>query len=292
MTEPPADAFPPLPDAPPPKRGRRWGVAAAGLALAALAAWSIATGVTARNAFADIDAHVAEIEAHLAEIAPLSDAEIAALRRSRNAEHIAAAQAAGIEPVATRAGIDSAVVRDGLVRLPATPRRVVLDGEHSDPVVIPETAAALDSLDARFADSLRTRDLPVFFYTVSSLLRSDEDQRELRGVNSNASPIRSSHEYGTTLDITYRRFGYDPAAPAPTPPRPRRFWPEAVREGFARRVDRARAEAFDDLAETHADELAALLGRTLIAMENDAILLALREVRQPVYHITAPVEAP
>lgn len=44
------------------------------------------------------------------------------------------------------------------------------------------------------------------FFTVTSLLRTDDQQRKLTKTNRNASPNTSTHSYGTSFDISYWRF--------------------------------------------------------------------------------------
>ncbi len=164
-------------------------------------------------------------------------------------------------------------------------RYLLLDATHSIYRATPGVVVALDSIAARFDRELEARDLPRFRFTLTSVLRSGEDQVNLSGGNVNAVRGRSSHEYGTTFDITYRRFDLDggatPISP-PLPPRLSSLFAEPLRQSLKSRQN----EYFDELAMERAPALAAILGRVLITLEDDGVLVALRERRQPVYHVT------
>jgi len=217
---------------------------------------------------------------------PAMSPETAALRRSLNTAHVEAAQAAGTEPVTARDDLERAAIERDLVRLSTDSTRIVRDSRYSVPYVTPGAAAALDSITTRFRRRLTEAGLPAFRITISSVWRSGEDQADLAQVNVNAVRGRSSHEYATTFDIPYLRFDYaDPGGltlPAPSERLPA-FLRHYVEEETARRT----AGRFDRLAETEPEALDAALGRTLVTLEDDGVLLVIREVRQPVYHVTA-----
>ena len=118
---------------------------------------------------------------------------------------------------------------------------------------------------------------------MSSLLRSAEDQAELRGVNVNAAAGRSSHEYGTTYDITYRRYTPQPGRDAPSVPE---AIPTYLRSSVASALASRRDAAFERFAAEYPARLDAVLGRSLIGLEDDGVLLTVRELGQPVYHTT------
>jgi hypothetical protein len=220
------------------------------------------------------------------DVPPLSAEQSAALRRSRNAAHVAAAQRVGTAPVSARADLEDAAADRGLVQLESDSIRAVHAGRYSLPFLTPRAEQAVDSIAVRFRRRLVAAGLPAFRITISSVWRSSEDQAALAQVNVNAALGRSSHEYATTFDIPYRRYAY--AGPGgmvlPTPSeRLPQFLRAYVREETARRAE----HRFDHLAETEPTALDAALGRTLITLENDGVLLVIREVRQPVYHGTS-----
>ena len=285
----------PHPDAPPSFRVRPsldvqprpwrpipgWVAGLAAIALLTLG-WSLGSGV--RDALDAYDERLDRVGLAFEAVPLLSDREVGQLRRSRNSVHVDTAERLGIEPIATRAGLDSArVASDSLVAVPSTDRYEVWDGEHSDPLLTPDGVASLDSIAARFGASLDALGLPRYRFTVSSVLRSAEDQAELRGVNSNAASGRSSHEYGTTYDITYRRYSPRPLdTPAAVPSSVPRVLRGAVRMTLTQRRDAAYAR----FAEAYPSRLDAILGRALIALEDEGVLVTVRERRQPVYHTT------
>ena len=262
-----------------------WGYVLAGLLLAGLA-WGSYQFALIQEAYADADRQLAALEDRVAEIPPLSEAELDSLRRSLNPEHLAAAESLGIAPVLRRGRLEQVSREAGLVRIEPTPRYRLLDAEHSIYVGTHGVRRSLDSLSARFWDRLAARDLPGFRYTVSSMLRSTEDQATLRGVNVNAAGGASSHEHGTTFDVTYARFGYA-GGPEPELGRLPAGLAPFIRSQVRQRLGVVRAAAYRRLAREHPEPLAAELGRALIELEDAGVLLALRERRQPVYHITA-----
>lgn len=80
---------------------------------------------------------------------------------------------------------------------------------HSIPYLIPRAANCLDTIGARFLDSLGSKGLNPYLITVTSVLRTREDVRKLRVRNPNAVE-NSAHVHGTTFDISWRRFGQVP----------------------------------------------------------------------------------
>jgi hypothetical protein len=83
---------------------------------------------------------------------------------------------------------------------------VVIDPmTHSRPVLIAEAKELLVELGSRFQAELRSRDLPLHSVIVTSMTRSKESQAQLERVNTNAAS-NSAHLFGTTFDITYKRY--------------------------------------------------------------------------------------
>lgn len=283
--------------APPPfvREGRRTRTRpvrlAAFVVLAAAVAWAgwlarrVQQGVAAT--YAAQDSVAAAAAAAFERVPLLTDDEIALLRRSRNARHVETAEALGVEPPATRAEVDSLVGALGLVRVQTNRLYTVLPARSSVPYLTPSAAASLDSIAVRFRARLAAAGLPPFRFSVSSGWRTSADQAALRGRNVNAAAGHSSHEYATTYDITYNPTRYSPAPDAlPPPPRvdPRvpGFLRGAVRAGV---VEEQRA-ALDRLAADYPSRLTAALGRALIELEDEGVLITVRERLQPVYHTT------
>ncbi len=64
----------------------------------------------------------------------------------------------------------------------------------------------LNLLGERFCDQLEELGLRKYRFSVSSILRTLEDQKSLRKSNVNATPNSSSHYYGRTFDIVQTRY--------------------------------------------------------------------------------------
>ena len=274
------------PSARPRGRKRAFAAVLAGLALiAAWFGWRTYQGIEAT--FAEQDRVVALDERAFESIPVLSDDEIATLRRSRNARHVALAQDFGVAPPDTRAQADSLAQAGTLVRIETDTLYTVLSMDSSVPYLTPSAAASLDSIAFRFRDYLSRHDLPPFRFAVSSGLRSAEDQAALRGGNVNAAAGRSSHEYATTYDITYNPTRYSPAPDAlPPPPRVDPRVPGLLEGRVRAALVAEQAAALDRLAADYPSRLTAALGRALITLEDEGVLVVVRERRQPVYHIT------
>lgn len=289
LVEPDPDAEPMVAMPPRPRyRKKRWWAAALVLAVVvAVAVVGTRTNAGVAATFAVQDRYVAEVEAAFESIPLLTDDEIALLRRSRNARHVELAETFGVGPPDTRAEADSLGSRYAFVPITTDSLYTVLPGEYSVPRLTPSAAASLDSVAVRFRQRLARKGLPPFRFAVSSVWRTGADQAALRGGNVNAAAGRSSHEYGTTYDVTYNPTRYSPAPDAlPPPPRVDDRVPGFLHDSVRQRLVARQAEDLDRLAANYPSRLTAALGRALIDLEDDGVLAVVREERQPVYHIT------
>ena len=100
---------------------------------------------------------------------------------------------------------DADDIKSGLVRIDDNEYYSVAKLTHSIPYLIPKASALLDSIGANFLDSLESKGLNPNQVIVTSVLRTQNDVKRLRRVNGNAS-ANSVHMYGTTFDISYKRF--------------------------------------------------------------------------------------
>ena len=167
-----------------------------------------------------------------------------------NDTHLAAAQAIGIAPLASRDDVENATRE--LVFIDDTKAYVVDNLTHSSPLLVPEAAALLKEIGESFQDSLVMHHFSPYKIIVSSVLRTDEDVKNLSRRNINASK-RSVHCYGTTFDITYKRF---------------------------HRLD-------DKAPETSQAKLKAVLGEVLLDLKKQGRCYVKHEVKQACFHITA-----
>ncbi len=124
-----------------------------------------------------------------------------------NDVHLAAASLIGIEPLASRDDIPGASKELFLVggAMRYNEPFVVDELKHSSPFLVKEARDLLHDIGRNFQDSLKCKGLPAYSVIVSSVLRTDADVKRLSRSNVNASE-RSVHCYGTTVDISYRRF--------------------------------------------------------------------------------------
>lgn len=74
---------------------------------------------------------------------------------------------------------------------------------HSHAYLVPKGRTVLNALARDFVKAAGQN-----FFVVTSLTRTESDQKRLRRVNSNASSNDSSHSYGGALDISYVRFNH------------------------------------------------------------------------------------
>jgi hypothetical protein len=226
--------------------------------------------------------YLAAREAPFQALGDLTGAQLQALRRSPNVRHIELGQQLGISPIPLRDDVERVAGEVGLMPVRDTPAYWVSRLTHSHTYLTADAVAVLDSIGARFTARLADGGLPAFRYNLSSLLRTREDQNRLRGVNINAAQGTSSHEHATTFDVHYGRFRYggdaraevaDALGPLPYP---------FLYDEFAREL-----EAFyNEMAQHYPTRLGAVLGRVMIELENDGLLVVVREQRQPVYHAT------
>lgn len=221
---------------------------------------------------------VDSVDRALGTIPMLTPKERGNLRSDVNAEQIARARALGVRAADT-AAIKQLIRRGRLVTLADSTRYWVLRRmEYSVPHVTPDTRAMLTEVGRRFHAELDSLGLPPYRMEITSVLRTPETQADLRQSNPNASREVSAHEFGTTLDIARARFSAPaPAeiqkvvsgAPSPTP-----------------EVQQTAAAALDSVADKHSSALQAALGRVLIRMREEGMLMVMMERQQAVYHTT------
>lgn len=120
-----------------------------------------------------------------------------------NQKQLNIAQTIGIEPIASRE--DAEHLTDRLVRIEENERYAIDSLTHSIPYLIPGAASLLDTIGQNFLDSLTSKGLNPNKIIVTSVLRTGNDVKRLRHRNTNASS-RSTHMYGTTFDISWKRF--------------------------------------------------------------------------------------
>lgn len=172
-----------------------------------------------------------------------------------NDTQLIAAQQFGISPVKTRDNIDSFLMAR-LSKIESNNVLIVDELTHSVPYLTPNACDLLNTIAGNFQQKLRDKGLAQYRIVVTSLLRTQDDVRRLRRVNSNAVS-KSCHLYGTTFDIAYNCF-----------------------------------QRVDTLADFEGDDashkvLVNLLGETLKDLRDDSLCYIKFERRQPCFHITS-----
>lgn len=114
---------------------------------------------------------------------------------------------------------------------------------------------------------------------ITSALRTGQQQSVLRRRKVNASATTSSHEFGTTVDIAYLSFVAPQSLDHPS------LAPDAVKQ-LSGTVRADLITRLDSLGTRYAPHLEGELGAVLQQLQRAALVLALRERSQPVYHIT------
>ena len=119
-----------------------------------------------------------------------------------NNTQLAAAKAIGVKPF--KDAEDAANIKQ--LKLIESNEHYKLDKlTHSVPYVVPQAAQLIDDIGANFLDSLTNNGLNPYRIVVTSVTRSQEQQKSLSKSNINAT-ANSTHCYGTTFDICYNRY--------------------------------------------------------------------------------------
>ena len=119
-----------------------------------------------------------------------------------NDTQLSAARAIGIKPFKNTE--DAANIKQ-LKLIESNEHYTVEELTHSVPYVIPQAAKLIDDIGINFLDSLTNKGLNPYRIIITSVTRSQEQQKQLSKSNINATE-NSTHCYGTTFDISWKRF--------------------------------------------------------------------------------------
>jgi len=141
----------------------------------------------------------------------LSVLELRALRRYSNEYHLEAARTKGIdrpfknhdELLNDKFGF---IVKYNLRELHDCKYYEIPQLTNSMPYLKKEASDFLDELGRRFFRNLKELDIQNYRFQLSSILRTEADQRNLRKNNVNATVNKSSHYFATTFDIAQTCF--------------------------------------------------------------------------------------
>jgi hypothetical protein len=207
----------------------------------------------------------------------MTPAEEDALRRFQNASHVARGMAIGVR-VESRELRDSLVATGRLVALEDSTRHWIVRRGSSPAFVVPAVPLLLAELGRRFQDRLEEMGVPPYRIEVTSSLRTAARQERLRRTNANAAAGVSSHEFGTTVDLSYAAF----APPADTPA----DILDAVPEGLRPPMERLADLALESVSARKSRELGAIFSRVLYEAQAEGLALVIYERQQTVYHVT------
>lgn len=118
--------------------------------------------------------------------------------------HILAAQQKGVPPLICRS--DTSKYMNKLERVPAELELYKTDTlKYSIPYLVNDASSLLIDICSNFRDSLISKKITIYKPIITSVTRTDEDVKVLTKRNRNATED-SAHRYGTTFDISWRRF--------------------------------------------------------------------------------------
>ena len=200
-----------------------------------------------------------------------------ALRRFQNSAHVARSRALGVR-VGTREVRDSLIDAGRLVQLEDSTAHWIVRRGASPAYVVPAVPALLEELGRRFHARLAAIGVPPYRIEVTSALRTSARQDRLRRTNSNAAAGVSSHEFGTTVDLSYAAF----APPAELPHQILGPVPTGLRPQMERLADLA----LESVSARKSREIGAIFSRVLYEAQSEGIALVIYERQQTVYHLT------
>lgn len=123
-----------------------------------------------------------------------------------NELHLTSAKNIGINPIANREEAEH--MKKKLTEIKSNKSYEIEELTHSIPFLVPEAARLLEKIGTNFTDSLKNLNAPHYKLIVTSVTRTKDDVKRLGLRNGNASE-NSAHMYGTTFDISWKRFTKD-----------------------------------------------------------------------------------
>lgn len=224
-----------------------------------------------------IDRFASSADRILSPMPVMSPAEEDELRRHQNAAHVARARLLGVR-VMDEPMLDSLLGVGRLVQLEDSTAHWIVRAGSSHATVTPDVRAMLEVLGTRFHGRLADLGLPAYRMEVTSSLRTVADQRRLRLTNANAAVGISSHEFGTTVDLSYAAF----APPADRPEDVLAGVPADLRPHLERIVDLS----LESVSARKSRELGRIFSQVLAEAQDDGLALVIYERQQTVYHVT------
>ncbi len=207
----------------------------------------------------------------------MTPAEEEALRRFLSAQHVARARTLGVR-VGSSAATDSLFAAGGLVQLEDSTHHWIVRRGTSPAYVVPHLRTLLEVLGGRFQERLAGMGLPAYRLEVTSALRNSARQARLRRSNANPAAGVSSHEFGTTVDLSYAAFAPPAASPAQID--------ASVPTELAPHLERIVDLALESVSARKSRELGAIFSQVLREAQAEGLALVIYERQQTVYHLT------
>ncbi len=144
-------------------------------------------------------------------VAYLDNTEMRALKSNRNDKHITEAHKSGLKaPLTDKKAFynneENICKKADLEKIETNQLYSVARLTYSLPYVNETTADFLELLGERMKESFKEKGIKHYRFVLTSVLRTEKDQRLLQKVNVNATPKETSHYFGTTFDISQTRF--------------------------------------------------------------------------------------
>jgi hypothetical protein len=257
---------------------RRTAVGITVLALAVIVVFTIYS-VVVRVTTDTADQMAGIAQERLGVVPTLREVDQQVLRTYTAQAHLEAAQRMGVRGVYDREVAERLFEENELVRLENTVHYRIRLRWGAIPYVTDDTKSLLDLIGLRFIEALRRHGLPPYRFVITSATEPDAHQRALAGGNSDAL-VRSSQQFGTSINISYERFEYSPGADA----LPRRVMLSPVL------MEQLLSQQYTRLARVETERLKGILGRVLLDVQREQYALVIYETREPVFHVT--VNAP
>jgi hypothetical protein len=201
--------------------------------------------------------------------------EIKQLRTMVNDYHVEMAKKFGVDGLVDDQAVHREVKNGRLVSISDSRFWRIKELEDSLPFITKDNLKFLQILGKRFHENLKKQNLPLYRFTISSLLRTEQTQQRLTRKNQNATKGISSHQFGTTVDILFKDFEYTGED---------QFTYFYLIKN-ANNPEFKKAD-FDKLGEQYSQYLKTILAETLLQLQKEGKCLVIYEKRQPVFHVT------
>lgn len=124
------------------------------------------------------------------------------LKKDSYEDHLIAAEKAGVGTIQDESQLFNLVCGSFLIEASAGKGYKVDQLTHSFPYITLESKKVLEELGAAFQALAGEGN----FFTITSATRTEEQQKNLKRRNRNATDGNSSHSFGVSFDISYIRF--------------------------------------------------------------------------------------